>query len=159
MCRSCGAKLVDWARVFQKDVNDAAYTFQALKYELIRHHFWHKEIDEYAIAHARRKGWVGMRLAAEKRLRSSVGKAADSFDKRQTPLEGNALFYAQHATGTCCRECIEAWHGIPHDRALSDEEITYFAQLLILYVEDRLPYLTEGGEKIPRKRRKTKEEL
>lgn len=159
MCRSCGAKLVDWKRVFQKDVNDAAYTFQALKYEWIRHDFWHREIDERAVAHARRKGWVGMRIAAEKRLRSSVGKAANTFfDGRQTPLKENALFYAQHATATCCRKCIEAWHGIPHDQELSEEEIAYFTQLLMLYVEDRLPYLTKDGEKIPRRRHKPKEE-
>ena len=38
-CRACGAKLVDWNRVHKKDVADVQYTLEALKYEMIRHHF------------------------------------------------------------------------------------------------------------------------
>src|SRR5947199_5312284 len=37
-CRSCGADLVDWSRVHRRDKADAAYTFAALQFELIRHH-------------------------------------------------------------------------------------------------------------------------
>ena len=55
-CRSCGADLVDWSRVHRRDKADAAYTFAALEYELIRHHHWHKTIDDKALRHARRKG-------------------------------------------------------------------------------------------------------
>lgn len=62
-CRSCGADLVAWDRVYRRDLIDAPYTFQMLKYELIRHHFWHLELDQKAINHARRKGKVGMRVA------------------------------------------------------------------------------------------------
>ncbi len=38
-------------------------------------------------------------------------------DGRQTPREGNTIFYAQHATASCCRTCIEYWHGIPKNGA------------------------------------------
>src|SRR5436853_4729172 len=55
-CRSCGANLVDWSRVYKRDLADAEYTFNALKNELIRHHFWHIEIDIKAVNHAKRKG-------------------------------------------------------------------------------------------------------
>src|SRR2546422_1206979 len=74
-CRSCGAELVDWNRVHKRDPADAAYTFAALKYELVRHHNWHKEIDQKAINHARRKGRAGMQEAAARRIQSSVGPA------------------------------------------------------------------------------------
>src|SRR5256885_7482495 len=52
-CRYCGADLVDWKRVHRKDKQDADNTFRMLKYELIRHHFWHLEIDQKAVNHAR----------------------------------------------------------------------------------------------------------
>jgi len=57
--------------------------------------------------------------------------------------------YAQHATATCCRTCLEYWHGIPKGRALSAEELNYLAELVCRYIEDRIPELTEEGESIP----------
>ncbi len=149
-CRSCGADLVEWDRVCQRDISDVAYTFEMLKYELIRHHFWHIEIDQKAVNHALRKGRSGMRAAAEKRIRKSVGDATPSYDGRQTPKTGNAIFYAQHATATCCRKCIEEWYGISRGVPLSDEVISYFTELVMLYINERLPQLEEEGAKVPR---------
>jgi hypothetical protein len=151
-CRSCGTKLVDWGRVHKKDLNDVAYTFRILRIEMIRHHFWHKKIDEKAVNHARRKGNVGIRAAVESRLRRYL-RPNNSWDGRQTPKEGNIIFYAQHATATCCRKCLEEWHAIPLDKELSDEEITYLTDLCVMFINERLPDLTENGEKIPQARK------
>jgi len=148
-CRYCGEELIDWRRVHKKDLADVNYTFKALKYELWRHYYWHIEIDERAINHARRKGSQGMREAAEKRIRNSVADAKPFRDGMQTPKEGNALYYAQHATATCCRKCIEDWHGIPSGQALTDDQIVYFVELIMLYIQERLPYLTTTGEFVP----------
>ena len=122
-CRDCGANLVDWDRVHTRNRADTAHTFTALKTELIRHLFWHQEIDETAVNHARRKGRVGMRDAAEKILQRAIGPAAPYRDGAQTPKEGNAVYYAQHATATCCRKCLEEWHGIPRGHDLTEEEL------------------------------------
>lgn len=151
-CHSCGADLVDWSRVQKRDLSDVNYTFDALKHELIRHHFWHVEIDQKAINHARRKGKSGMRVAAQNRISKSVGSAQHPREGRQTPKEnsGNAIFYAQHATACCCRKCMEYWHNIPLGRELTKQEIGYFTDLVMLYIEERLPILTEHGEKVPR---------
>ncbi len=70
-------------------------------------------------------------------------------DGRQTPWAGNALYYAQHATASCCRRCIEEWHGIPRGRALEDKEIQYLVDLVGFYIAERLPLLKEDGERIP----------
>lgn len=43
-------------------------------------------------------------------------------DGRQTPMRGHPVFVAQHATATCCRSCLETWHGIPKGRALTGPE-------------------------------------
>ncbi|MEY2414049.1 MAG: hypothetical protein QOD84_2655 [Acidobacteriaceae bacterium] len=150
-CRSCGVSLVDWNRFRKLDLQDVAHTFAMLKLEMIRHHFWHLQIDPKAVKHARRKGKIGMRAAAENRSRKSVGPAEPSFDGRQTPKSGNSLFYAQHATATCCRKCIQEWHGVPVGKELTNDEVNYFTELLMLFVNERLPQLTEDGEKLPRK--------
>lgn len=149
-CRDCGAHPVEWSRVHARDLGDAAYTFQVMRTELIRHHFWHTPIDEKAVKHARRKGKRGMREAAIQRIRKSVAAAAPVRDGRQTPFTGNALFYAQHATATCCRRCIEEWHAISRGRALTEDEVRYLSDLIVLYIDERLPALTEEGEYIPR---------
>jgi hypothetical protein len=151
-CRSCGTELVDWGRVHKQDAGDAAYTFRMLKLELIRHHFWHKDIDEKAVKHARRKGRFGMRAAVGNRLRKSL-RVNHPMAGRQTPKQGNAIFYAQHATGTCCRRCLEEWHDIPRDRELTEGEVGYLSSLCTMFIDERLPYLTEHGETIPPTRR------
>jgi len=138
-CRACWALLVDWKRLRARDLGDTGYTFEALKFEMIRHHFWHTEIDEKAIMHARRKGRVLLREAAENRLRKYVGPAEPSYDGRQTPMVGNTIFYAQHATATCCRKCLQEWYEIPIGVALTDEQISYFTELVMRYITERLP--------------------
>jgi hypothetical protein len=145
------AQLVDWERVQRRNLGDSAFTFAALQRELVRHHFWHRPLDDEAERHARRKGRSGLRDAAEKRLRSSVGSAQPYRDGRQTPWQGNILYYAQHALACCCRCCLEYWHGIPKGTALTDEQLAYFTDLMMRYVDDRLPTLTQDGEKIPRR--------
>jgi len=147
-CRDCGADLIDWSRIHKCDPFDAMYTVQALEYELIRHHFWHVSLDERAINYARRKGRLKLRPAIENRIRKSVG-VQTAFDGRQTPKQGNPIFYAQHATATCCRKCIEEWHGIPQQQPLTEEQVEYMTDLCMNYLEQRLPRLTEFGEKVP----------
>jgi hypothetical protein len=150
-CRDCGAQLVDWSRIHKQDSHDAAYTFSALKFELIRHKFWHVEIDPKAINYAKRKGFSGLEPAVQSRIRKSVGSANPPRDGRQTPMEGsgNVIHYAQHATASCCRKCMEYWHGIPQRRSLTEDEISYLAELAMLYIRERLPNLTQDGEKVP----------
>lgn len=151
-CRACGAELIDWERIHRREIGDASFTFQALKNEWIRHYFWHVPIDGVASRHAWRKGYQGLEEAAEKRLRSSVGVAQPFRDGQQTPFEGNVLYYAQHALACCCRTCLEYWHGIPKGTVLDPDEIDYFVQLIMMFVKERLPDLTDGGESVPRRR-------
>ncbi len=150
-CRSCGAQLVHWARVHERRPADAAFTFSQLRLELIRHYFWHVEFDQRALNHALRKGRKALHAAARRRLEASVGKAGSAFDGRQTPFEGNTLFYAQHATASCCRTCMEYWHAIPKDRDLTEDELVYLTKLVTLYLDERLPDLPLGPTRVPRR--------
>jgi predicted Fe-S protein YdhL (DUF1289 family) len=51
-----------------------------------------------------------------------LAPAAPPNDGRQTPYKGHPIFVAQHATGTCCRGCLEKWHHIAKGHQLSAEE-------------------------------------
>lgn len=157
-CRECGADLVDWSRIHKRDTLDEAYTFSMLRLECVRHKYWHQPLASSERNYALKKGRVGMRIVAEKRIRSSVGPKKPFHDGWQTPWEGKGkthaiLYFAQHAVACCCRTCIAEWHDIPAGRELNEEEIRYLTDLLCLYVEERIPELTEDGVKIPRIRK------
>lgn len=59
-------------------------------------------------------------------------------DGMQTPMKGHPVFTAQHATATCCRQCLAAWHQIPAGRALTDDEKEYIAAVLRRWLEAEL---------------------
>ena len=153
-CRSCGIGLVDWDRVRGCDLADASFIFECMRTEFIRHHFWHIEIDDKALAHARKKGMAAIIDNVPKRLMQSIGKAHPFRDGTQTPFEGRVVYYAQHATATCCRKCVAEWHGIPQGRPLEEEEIQYLSQLATLYLRDRLVGIPENGLTGHRKKRR-----
>lgn len=156
-CRACEADLVDWSRLKRRDLGDAAHTFEALQHELIRHHFFHKEIDDGADRHARRKGRLALFEAVRARLKKYLAPAEPPRDGRQTPMSGNAIFYAQHATATCCRTCLEYWHAIPKGRPLTEEELAYCQALVEMFLNKRLPGLSESPTKVPPRRQGTTE--
>ncbi len=140
-CRDCEADLVDWDRVQKRDYNDVDSTIAFLKKENVRSHFWNIEINNSFKFSNVVQGKKKLTEKAAKRLQSSVGCAGDKlyYDGRQTPLEQwNIIYFAQHATATCCRKCIQYWHGIPYDRDLTEEEIEYFKKLIIRYIDEKI---------------------
>jgi len=145
-CYKCGADLVDWEVMYQRNIENARETFGFMKKEWIRNKYWTLTIDEKAMNSAKRIGRKGMPAAIEKRLRTSVGGAHPFRDGGQTPMEGNILYYAQHATACCCRKCIEYWHGIQAGKELSKSEINYMVQLMLLFIDERLPGLKDVAD-------------
>lgn len=152
-CRACGADLIDWQRLHRRDPLDAEHTFEALQHEWIRHHFFHEPIDDQAVRHAQRKGRDRLKEAARTRLEKSLAPANPFRDGQQTAFTGNAIYYAQHATATCCRTCLEYWHGIPKGYALSPGELDYCTKLVELFLDQRLPDLADEPIEVPRRRR------
>ncbi|NUQ18911.1 MAG: DUF4186 domain-containing protein [Sphingomonas sp.] len=56
-------------------------------------------------------------------------------DGRQTPMRGHPVFIAQHATATCCRSCLQKWHGIPAGRPLSADEQEHVVAAIRRWIE------------------------
>ena len=146
-CRACGESLVDWPRVHQRDIRDAEHTLTQLKREKIRHHFWHVAVDEKALQYAARRTSADLRAITEKIIRRAIGPAEPFRDGAQTKREGsgNPVFYAQHATASCCRACAEEWHGIDRHRPLTDAEITYLSDLAMIYLLEKTTPLDYRG--------------
>ena len=71
-------------------------------------------------------------------INTRVAPAIPKNDGKQTPMRGHPVFIAQHATATCCRKCIQKWHGIEKGGALNPEEIEYVVALIMGWIERQL---------------------
>ena len=89
--------------------------------------------------------------ATAHRLAKCLAPPTPPFDGRQTKREGakNPIHYAQHATATCCRRCVEYFYGIPQGRELERPEVDYFTELIMRYMLERILGVTPNGEKVP----------
>ena len=68
-------------------------------------------------------------------LTKKISAAEPIKDGRQTPYRGHPVFVTQHATATCCRSCLEKWHGIAKGRALTDAELDYAVDVVARWIE------------------------
>ena len=153
-CRECNQHLISWERVHRRDLEDVEFTFESLKVELIRHHYWHVPFPQRALDYATRKGRLGLEERVPLQIAKAVGTEKQFRDGTQTPRENSAkvnpIHIAQHATASCCRKCVEEWHGVPRDRDLEENEIDYLSALAIRFLRERLPDLEDVGRRVPR---------
>ena len=61
-------------------------------------------------------------------------------DGKQTPMKGHPVFIAQHATATCCRSCLYKWHKINKDKELTQREVDYIVNIIMLWIEKEMKY-------------------
>jgi hypothetical protein len=90
-----------------------------------RIHLKEKELD-----YLRRKGLAVVLRHAADFIEKRLAPARPANDGKQTPWRNHPVFVAQHATGTCCRTCLEKWHEIPKGLELTEEEQRYVVQVI-----------------------------
>ena len=56
-------------------------------------------------------------------------------DGKQTPTKGHPVFIAQHATATCCRECIRKWHKMQPGKELSQVQQDYLVDVIMTWIQ------------------------
>jgi hypothetical protein len=150
-CRDCGADLVDWETVHQRDISQIGALFAELPKELVRHHFWHVDIPDEVLRRARRyrREVIADRTAGA--IHTRVGPPASELgrDGMQTPGphsdNAQVYFMGMHATACCCRKCMEYWHGIPREQRLTADDERYFAALVWAYVCQRMNWPEDTG--------------
>lgn len=136
-CRGCGDTSVDMSITRARDASNPAAIFKELGREFIRDHYLNKPVDEKARRLIRRDGLDAIRAKVRERLGKSIGHEPDNFDGRQTRLDGNVLFYAQHATATCCRKCAWYWYGISRDGEMTGSDMQFCEALVHAYIDRR----------------------
>lgn len=95
------------------------------------------KLDEKDIDTINKKGFEIIRQHAFEILNNRI-KIKKQNDGRQTPLKGYFIFIAQHATATCCRGCIKKWYNIPENSVLSNQQLDFFADLLVFWIKQQI---------------------
>ena len=71
-----------------------------------------------------------MRAHAAEIIAERLAPAQPRRDGKQTPYRNHPVFVAQHATATCCRTCLETWHGISKGHPLDRAERSYVVEVI-----------------------------
>ena len=113
--------------------------FERLAQSNFRSRFKLTEADRLYI---REKGLDTIRTHAAEIIRQRLSAAEPKNDGKQTPMrgapKGHPVFLGQHATGTCCRGCLEKWHGILKGKELTAEEQSYIVDVLMQWIDGQM---------------------
>jgi len=115
-----------------KNIDEMLYSLSKSKF---RNSFHLKEKDkEYII----QKGIDKIESHAYDFLRKRLAPAYIPNDGKQTPMRGHPVFVAEHATATCCRNCLFKWYHIPKGRDLTKEELDYIVRIIMAWIKKEL---------------------
>ncbi|QWF81830.1 DUF4186 domain-containing protein [Amycolatopsis sp. CA-230715] len=80
------------------------------------------------------RGMATMRVHARDLIFKRLAPASPYRDGKQTPYRGHPVFIAQHATGTCCRSCLQRCHDIPKGHELTNDEQAYVVDVICRWI-------------------------
>ena len=112
-----------------------AQLFERLGNSKFRSSFHLKEKDK---EYVREKGLETIRQHARDFIAKREAPAVIPNDGKQTPMRGHPVFIAQHATATCCRECIRKWHKMQTGRELSQIQQEYLVDVIMTWIEKEM---------------------
>ena len=95
-------------------------------------HLKQKDID-----YINEKGLERIRQHAEDFISKREAPAYIANDGKQTPMRGHPVFIAQHATATCCRECIRKWHKMQPGKELSQVQQKYLVDVIMTWIQKK----------------------
>lgn len=106
--------------------------FDRLSKSKFRSSFHLKEKD---ILYIKEKGLDKIESHAYDFVNKRLKDVSNLVDGKQTPMRGHPVFLAQHATATCCRECLEKWHKIDNSEILTDKEVDYVVNIIMTWIK------------------------
>jgi hypothetical protein len=116
--------------------------FEALKRSPFRRRF---RLGPRERAYVADKGLDTVRRHAADFVAMKLVPAYPKNDGKQTPMRGHPVFIAQHATATCCRGCLEKWHGIKSGHALSEAEVAHVLAAIDRWIGQQLSQEDPGA--------------
>ena len=94
-----------------------------------------KKMKEYV----QEKGWDKIRSDARDLITKRIAPKNLNNDGKQTPMRKvHPVFIAQHATGTCCRGCLEKWHHINKNKKMDKNDIDYVVNVIMFWIENEM---------------------
>ena len=96
-------------------------------------HLKQKDID-----YINEKGLDTIRQHAADFIAKREAPAYIANDGKQTPMRGHPVFIAQHATATCCRECIRKWHKMQPGKELSQVQQDYLVDVIMTWIQAKI---------------------
>ena len=109
--------------------------FEHLEASKFRSSFHLKQKD---IDYINEKGLDVIRQHAQDFIAKREAPAVILNDGKQTPMRGHPVFIAQHATGTCCRGCLEKWHHISKDKKMDKNDVDYVVDVIMSWIENEM---------------------
>ena len=106
--------------------------FDRLSKSKFRSSFYLKDKD---ILYIEDKGIDKIRNHAYDFVTKRLADTSNVTDGKQTPMKGHPVFIAQHATGTCCKRCLEKWHYISKNKNMTDDDIKYVVDIIMSWIE------------------------
>ena len=113
--------------------------FDRLSKSKFRSSFYLKDKD---ILYIEDKGIDKIRNHAYDFVTKRLADTSNVTDGKQTPMNGHPVFIAQHATATCCRECIRKWHKMQPGKELSQVQQDYLVDVIMTWIQKEI----EGQE-------------
>ena len=112
-----------------ENIDKILYSLSKSKF---RSSFHLKEKDKEYI---KDKGMDKIREHAKDFITKRLAPKVINNDGKQTPYKGHPVFISQHATATCCRECIRKWHKIQPGRELSQIQQEYLVDVIMTWIQ------------------------
>ena len=112
---------------------DLSPLFERLAKSRFRSSFYLNAKDK---AYIHDKGWEKIEQGTRETIARRLAPASIANDGKQTPMRHGIFppFIAQHATGCCCRNCLQKWHGIPKGRQLTADEQAYVVDVIMKWL-------------------------
>lgn len=107
----------------------------SLKKSKFRNSFKLKNKD---IEYIKSKGISQIERHCKDFIEKRLSNPATFTDGKQTPTKGHPVFVAQHATATCCRNCIFKWHKIEPTHILTSQEKEYIFLVIMQWINLQL---------------------
>ena len=101
------------------EMRDLNEVFAALRASPFRRRF---RLRGRELVYLKAKGRPVILAHAADFIAKRLAPAQPRNDGKQTPYRGHPVFIAQHATGTCCRTCLQNLHQIPKGAELTAEQ-------------------------------------
>ena len=126
---------MEWGEVLMTKDEWYRQLFERLDNSKFRSSFHLKQKD---IDYINEKGLDTIRQHAKDFIAKREAPAYIANDGKQTPMRGHPVFIAQHATATCCRECIRKWHKMQPGKELSQVQQDYLVDVIMTWIQKEM---------------------